>query len=154
MKQLVLSRFVVWLLLVSVLILSVIYAGQKLQLRTIDTAYAVAAKRMLDKANYYKENWVIRKEPESMVIEGKNVQFSPEGWPLPIKEDQLDCRYWLLLLNESEEVFGYSIDNIKSHHLDNGYICSYSYIEQDAIILKLINKKLSVSINLSSRQIN
>jgi len=140
-------RFVLWLLLISTLMVTVLYVGKNLEIKTTDTAYAVATKRMLNKANYYKENWVIQKQPEMMKINGEDIVFSPEGWPLPIKSGIVDCRYWLLLLNENEKVFGYTIKDIKSHHTDDDYICSYSYNVQDAIILKLIDKTLSISIN-------
>lgn len=133
---------------------SVLYVGQKLQVTTVETAYAVAAKRMLNKANYYKENWLIQKRPETMLIEGQQIQFNSEGWPLPIKNDVVDCEYWLLLLNESKDVFGQTFTSIKSNNIENGYICSYFYKEHSAIILKLIDKKLSVSIDLSVVHMN
>ena len=78
-------RFSVWLLLISILMFFVLYVGQKLQVTTVETAYAVAAKRMLNKANYYKENWLIQKRPETMLIEGQQIQFNSEGWPLPTR---------------------------------------------------------------------
>lgn len=144
-------RFAVWLLLVLILTFSVLSVGNKLQVTTMETAYAVAAKRMQNKANFYKENWLIQKRPKTMMVDKKEIQFNSEGWPLPMKDGVVDCDYWLLLLNEGKEVFGHSLDSIKRNNIKNDYICSYSYTEHNVIILKIIDKNLSINIDTSVR---
>lgn len=74
-------RFAVWLLLISILTLSVLSIGNKLQVTTMETAYAVAAKRMLNKANFYKENWLIQKRPETMIVDKKKFNLIQKVGP-------------------------------------------------------------------------
>lgn len=141
-------RFAIWLLLVTILTFSVLYSWQKIQVTTVETAYAVAAKRMLNKANFYKENWLIQKRPELMVIEDQPIQFNSHGWPLPLKNNVVDCEYWLWLLNENNDVFGHELTSVTMKNIENNYICRYSYNEGSGIILKLKDGNLSVSVDL------
>jgi MSHA biogenesis protein MshF len=141
-------KFVIWSVVALLLVVTVLYSGQRLYTRTAQTAFDVAANRMQNKANFYKEHWLLEGRPESLVFDGQHVQFSHQGWPLPYQNDELDCRYWLQILNDSQQVFGYSLQHYSVNNMDNGYICAYGYTEQNAIMVRLIDGTLSVSADL------
>ena len=81
------SRFVIWLLVIVILLLSFIIAWQRVEEEARDSAYLVASKRIIDRASYYKEQWLLAKQPNRLTIESRQLQFSDNGWLMPLTFD-------------------------------------------------------------------
>lgn len=143
-------RFVLWIMVISILLAALLHSGSKLEKATTETAYSVAIKRILDRANQYKENWVLHNHPASLIIDDQPIYFTDEGWPIPYNNEQIDCQHWLILLNESEEVFGHRFESQLLMQSDNDYVCAYYSKDRDAILIKALKRQFSVELNLFS----
>ncbi|OIQ24849.1 MSHA biogenesis protein MshF [uncultured Vibrio sp.] len=142
------SQFVIWLLLVVVLVLSFMLAWQKVDKEATDTAMLVASKRIIERANYYKQEWLLNKQPPKLLIDGEMLTMSRSGWVMPIdQEKQANCLYWLKVLYpenrglESSQVgMVDDVDNMK-------YQCRYTGDGNQVIVIQLVNDKFTVSVD-------
>lgn len=145
-------RFAVWLVLLIGLIAILLNAGKKLELSAKETGYEVSMTRILNKANYYKELWILNKQPQTLIADGDTLYFNSKGWLLPLNQQEFDCQYWFRRLNDKETIFGQPMTHISGEKSENGYVCTYSYKNQNAILLSVDNHNFSVSVRLSSKQ--
>ena len=140
-------RLAVWLVMIIILIMSLLQAVEKLRPEAEDVAYAVAAKRILDRANFYKEHWLVGGTPQSMRVADQLIWFDNKGWPQPLRSEdgRADCRRWLELLHPEEGIFS---DNprYKNESTSIGYQCRYSYYEKKAVVIRLQDGQFSVSV--------
>ncbi|MDG3084794.1 hypothetical protein P7F88_01275 [Vibrio hannami] len=139
-------RFAVWLLVVLLLIFAFLFYWNKVEPEAELTAYSVAKRRMLDWANHYRQVWIVRKYPESSVIEDQQVNFNQYGWVLPGSESQPDCGQWFRLLHPEQDVLGYRYFAIEDASLENGYQCRYIFTERRKIVVTLEGEQFSVEI--------
>lgn len=73
------SRLVLWLVVICVLLLSLLTAVEKLQRDMSETAFQLAGKRMLERAGFYKQQWMLKGQPDQLEIEGLQIIFHPAG---------------------------------------------------------------------------
>ena len=145
------SRWVVWLMVFVALLLAFMVAWKKVDQEASDTALLVASKRMLDRANYYKQQWLLSDQPRSLIIAGRPLHFSQSGWVIPQKiANKTDCNYWLDVLYEERKV----LESFPEEIIDNSYgldfECQYLYSREHAIYVELNHNKFSVSVSFSS----
>lgn len=145
------SRWVIWLVVLLIVLLAFTIAWKKVEREANDTALVVASKRILERANYYKQQWLLSGQPKRLSIEGRSLYFSQSGWVIPQQiADKTDCNYWLGVLYEEKRV----LESLPEEIIDNSegldFSCQYSYSNEHAIYVELNDNKFSVSVSFSS----
>ena len=141
------SRLVIWLLVIVVLLMSFMLAWQSVEHEANDTAFLVASKRMVERASYYKQQWLLFDQKAQFELDGKMLHFSPQGWLQPINEDhEVDCRYWLSSLYPEQRIMGHSPIEINADSIESDYQCYYLYDENRLISISLINSRFSTKV--------
>lgn len=144
------SRFVIWLLAIIIIVMSFLIAWKPVEEEAENTALFLASNRILERANYYKQEWLLKGQLEKLTINRHELTFSESGWALPIQNGKLDCAYWLDLLYPEQQLLG--IDDAESniYKEQNGYRCQYRYVSNMSIILQLKNERFSVNVEFLS----
>lgn len=141
------SRLVIWLLVVVVLLMSFMLAWQNVEHEANDTAFLVASKRMVERASYYKQQWLLSDQKAQIELDGKVRHFSKQGWLEPINEDnEVDCRYWLNTLYPEQRILGQVPIDIDSETSASDYQCRYLYGENRFISISLIHQVFSTKV--------
>lgn len=160
------TRLVIWLLLVVILLMTLMTLWRPVEQRASDTALVVASKRILDRANYYKQEWLLKKQPKRLYLQGKSLQeqtlqekesqeqvvaFSESGWPITIDDQaNIDCVAWLKLLYPEERILEYVPVQINNVSKSDYYLCEYSYTQSVILLMSLKHNRFSVSVGFSS----
>ncbi|WP_114787469.1 MSHA biogenesis protein MshF [Vibrio tetraodonis] len=142
------SRLVLWLVVICVLLLTLLTAVEKLQRDMYETAFQLASKRMLERAGFYKQQWMLKGQPDQLEIEGLQIVFSPSGWLLPTNnENTSSCQSWFKLLYPEQRV----LDEIPQQiieRFDTGYYdCKYVFAQGRQIRVQLVEGKFSIGID-------
>ena len=142
------SRLVLWLVVICVLLLSLLTAVEKLQSDMDETAFQLASKRMLERAGFYKQQWMLKGQPNQLEIEGLKIIFSPNGWLLPKNNNKTSsCQSWFKLLYPEQRV----LDEIPQQiieRFDTGYYdCKYVFAQGRQIRVQLVEDKFSIGID-------
>ncbi|OLQ86963.1 MSHA biogenesis protein MshF [Vibrio panuliri] len=150
-KQIRRSRFAVWLLLIMILVMAFLLAWQKVEQEASSTALVVAGKRILDRANFYKQEWLLAGQPAQLNVQQKFIHYSAKGWPLPQHQtNKVDCGYWMDLLYQEQRVLGTLPKKINDNSTSSDFQCQYFYGNHEAILIGLVDDKFSVSVSFSS----
>ncbi len=150
-KQIERTRLVVWLVVLITLLFAFIVAWQKVEQEASDTALLVASNRIVERANFYKQQWLLAGEPHELTFNHKLIRYSNSGWVKPLNsENKVDCRYWLDLFYEEERVLESLPIKIKDNSKLLGFQCEYFYSREHAINISLIDNKFSVGVSFSS----
>lgn len=137
-------RLAVWVLVFVLLMMTLLFSLRRVEPEASKTAYIVAAKLILENANTYKQNWLVKNQPDHLFVDGQQLRFSKNGWLIPDSEDDTGCDHWLQLLYPEKQVFGDKLLKSKFRLIDEGYICRYNY-SNNVIVIKLLSGKFSVS---------
>ncbi|WP_175579500.1 MSHA biogenesis protein MshF [Vibrio hepatarius] len=141
------SRFVIWLLVVVIVLLSFIIAWQRVEEEARDSAYLVASKRIIERASYYKEQWLLAKQPNRLTIESRQLQFSDNGWLMPLTFDgKVSCEFWLNTLYPTARILESRPIEIVNNSSGDHYQCDYDYGQNRHIVIELINKQFSTRV--------
>ncbi|PJC85561.1 hypothetical protein CSW98_13325 [Vibrio sp. HA2012] len=153
MKDYLLSpRLAIWLVVVLALIAVLLSAIDKVRPKAEQVAAEVVVKQILEKANRYKEFWLVKKRPSSASVFGFDVRFAETGWPLPVKvaQDSVECEYWLELLYPDKRIFTvypqYMNESRYNEDIDPQYQCRYRYQKQQSVVIRLQKGQFSVSL--------
>lgn len=145
------SRLVIWLLVIIILIMSFLLAWQNVEREANDTAFIVASKRVIDRAGYYKQQWLLAGKPSTLKFDGDVLVYSHSGWVTPLNvNQQQDCAYWLEHLYPEKEVLGHEPIEMNSKNIDEGYQCDYLYGQNRFISISLIDKRFSAKVGFFS----
>ncbi|MBU2898769.1 MSHA biogenesis protein MshF [Vibrio hepatarius] len=138
-------RLVIWLVAISILLLSLFSVVEKLQADMGETAFLLASKRIIERAGFYKQQWVLKGQPEQLDIDRQKILFSSNGWVLPIGEDRTSsCQFWFALLYPKQRVLDETpVRVVESSELDN-YRCNYIFAQGKQIQVQLVEGKFSV----------
>lgn len=146
------ARLVIWLLLVIILIMTYSMVWQDVEHQADDAAFAVASKRIVERASYYRQQWLLAKQPTSLTIEQRKVHFSAKGWVLPLNEQgDVDCAYWYRVLYPEERVLRQTPQHISDESDLRGYICHYDYSSDQTIVMSLKNGKFLTKVVFLAR---
>jgi MSHA biogenesis protein MshF len=137
-------RFALWLLLVLLLLMSQLQLWQELEPEAEQAAFAVVSKRMLERANLYKEYWLLNGYPSQAVLEGRKVRFSDAGWVQAPEVDKAGCVEWFSQLHPDQLVFNQNYQKVELFELSFGYQCRYLFDKGRHIDLRLEHNRLSV----------
>lgn len=144
------SRFVIWLLAIIIIVMSFLIVWKPVEEEAENTALFLASKRMLDRANYYKQEWLLKGQLEKLTINHHDLTFSKSGWALPIQDEKLDCAYWLDLLYPEQKLLGMNNSESNIYKEQSIYRCQYRYASNMSIILQLKNERFSVNVEFLS----
>lgn len=145
------SRWVIWLVVLLVILLAFTMAWKKVEREASDTALVVASKRILERANYYKQQWLLSGQPKRLSIEDDSLSFTHNGWVIPQKMPyKTDCRYWLEILYPERKVLESLPKKITDNSSALAFSCHYLYSNEHAIYVELKDNKFSVSVSFSS----
>ncbi|AEH34313.1 MSHA biogenesis protein MshF [Vibrio anguillarum] len=146
------SQFVIWGLIVFVLLMALLSAWQSIEKEANQTALAVASSKIVESANFYKQDWLLKGRPSTLIANGRLLNMSATGWVLPLAENEssIDCRYWLSLLYPDEQLLESKVISIESAHQVNQYQCRYVYSQKQVITIELLRDKFTVSVDFSA----
>ncbi|MDA0128925.1 MSHA biogenesis protein MshF [Vibrio sp. MarTm2] len=142
-------RFSAWLLVVMVLTASFMSAFQKVEIEANDSAFLVASKRIIERASFYKQKWLLQQQPSHLEIDSELLTLSQNGWVLPINEaGDIDCDYWLKVLYPDKQILESLPINIHNHSDGSHYRCDYDYGMNRHVVIDLNYKHFSAKIVL------
>jgi MSHA biogenesis protein MshF len=141
-------RLIVWLFVVIVLTGILLTETEKVRPEAERVAFTIAARQMLEKANRYKESWLLQDRPQSATVFGDKVWFGQRGWPLPLTASggEVDCKFWLALLYPDTKIFAL-YPEYQDQSTDQAYQCRYNYRYGQAVVIRLQQGQLSVSLD-------
>ncbi|AXN04836.1 MSHA biogenesis protein MshF [Vibrio anguillarum] len=146
------SQFVIWGLIVFVLLMALLSAWQSIEKEANQTALAMASSKIVESANFYKQDWLLKGRPSTLIANGRLLNMSATGWVLPLaaNESSINCRYWLSLLYPDEQLLESKVISIESAHQANLYQCRYVYSQKQVITIELLRDKFTVSVDFSA----
>ncbi|MGC7890637.1 MSHA biogenesis protein MshF [Vibrio anguillarum] len=146
------SQFVIWGLIVFVLLMALLSAWKSIEKEANQTALAMASSKIVESANFYKQDWLLKGRPSTLIANGRLLNMSATGWVLPLAENEssIDCRYWLSLLYPDEQLLESKVISIESAHQANQYQCRYVYSQKQVITIELLRDKFTVSVDFSA----
>ena len=155
LRQIERSRFIVWFSLITMLLLAFVLAWQKVDREASDTALLVASKRILEQANVYKQQWLLKKQPGQILINQKFIKYSANGWVTPLNSaNKVDCKYWLDTFYQQERVLESLPIKFEDSSIGSDFQCEYTYSRGQAINISLIDGKFRVGVIFSSEHKN
>ncbi|MEZ8825668.1 MSHA biogenesis protein MshF [Vibrio amylolyticus] len=147
------SQFVIWFLLVVILVLSFMLAWQKVDREATDTALLVASKRIVERASYYKQEWLLNKQPPKLLIDGEILMMSPSGWVVPINQNKkMSCLFWLKVFYPENRGLESSAAAMKEGIGDMNYQCRYTGDDNQVIVIQLVNDRFTVSVDFLTEE--
>ncbi|CAH8227711.1 MSHA biogenesis protein MshF [Vibrio aestuarianus] len=148
------SQFVIWLFLVLILLLSFLFVWKSIEQEANQTAFAVARNRIVESANLYKQNWLLKGQPLILNMDGQQLTMSKAGWVLPLFNNEakdespmLNCQHWLHLLYPDEKVLESRVVAIDAEIETNQYQCRYHYSQKQVITIEILSDKFTVSVD-------
>lgn len=97
------TRFVLWLVLVMVLLTAMFSVWRSMFSDTLDTALEMTRLQLIDRANAYKQEWVLQGRPAHLQIEQAEIPMQ-HGWVFPKLDQGVDCEKVLFLLYPDRKV--------------------------------------------------
>ena len=134
------SRLAIWLLVIVCLMMSFMLVWQNVVKEANQSAFLLASQRIVERASYYKQQWLLSGQQNEITIEGRTLNYTSMGWIKPLGDrQQVDCSYWLDILYPQHEVLGNRPSQIENQIIDNGYHCNYLYSNNRLISITLID---------------
>ncbi|KAB0463383.1 MSHA biogenesis protein MshF [Vibrio kanaloae] len=141
------SRFAVWSVVILFLIVGLLSAWEAVEEEAANTALIVASKRIVEQANLYKQQYLLKGNKQQNSSE-QSKAYSQTGWLMPIQGESRDCRYWLSQLYPQESILGLSSPSIEDKSDNIQFHCRYHYSEQYQIDILLKKERFSVKANI------
>lgn len=143
------SRLVIWLLLLTFLVMSFLFAWQAVEQQASKSALQLANQRINERASYYKQQWLLAKQPTSLKIGSQRLNYTNTGWVTPVNhQSQVDCQHWLELLYPETELLGSQPLEITNESIVGHYRCLYHYNHNGFISISLIDNHFSAKVGL------
>lgn len=141
------SRTAIWAVVILVLIFAFMGAWRSVEEEATNTAVVVASKRILERANYYKQQRLLN---GSAGIDefGQPFSYSKSGWLLPLSHAKRDCSFWLSYLYPERRVLGIGQPEVIDMSDKDGIYCRYQYTEKYQIDVLFSQGRFSVKANI------
>ncbi|MFA0133810.1 MSHA biogenesis protein MshF [Vibrio splendidus] len=141
------SRFVIWSVVILFLIIGLISAWETVEEEATNTALIVASKRILEQANLYKQQYILKGNQLKKDSEQSRV-YSRTGWVKPIQGADRDCDYWLEQLYPQQSILGLSSPSVEDKSDNIQFHCLYHYSDKYQIDILLKKERFSVRANI------
>lgn len=149
------SRLITWLLVVMVLTLSLLLAWQNVEVKANDSAFLLATQRVVERASYFKQQWLLAKRNTPLEIDGRVLNYTNSGWIEPLDSDrQNSCIFWLEVLYPEKEILGKEPWKIVDDSTGTSYSCSYFYQQDRVFTINLIGNKFSAKVGFLAESHN
>ncbi|QEO44407.1 MSHA biogenesis protein MshF [Vibrio tarriae] len=136
------ARFVLWLVLVVVLFMAMFSVWRSMFSDTLQTALYMARLQMTDRANTYKQEWVLQGRPAHLQIEQAEIPMQ-HGWIFPKIDQGVDCEKVLFLLYPDRKVLDW-LPKVTATHRVHGYLCHYQYGDVVQIDVELKDRYFAI----------
>lgn len=139
-------RVAIWLAVIVALLAFLSFNWNKIDQQAENTTFEVVVGQMSERANSYRQQWLVNKQPDVLSVAEQIVHFDHNGWVKPINGNQVDCDWWLTILYPNLG-WGY-VDIPKSTLKSDGlvYRCRYQFDNSKILDLTLSDKKLAITV--------
>ncbi len=141
------SRFVIWTVVILFLVIGLLSAWETVEEEATNTAFIVASKRILEQANLFKQQYLLKGIKRENDSESSKV-YSRTGWIMPIQGTKRDCNYWLDQLYPQGNILGLSSPSVEDKSDNIHFHCSYHYSDKYQIDVLLESERFSVKANI------
>ncbi|MDD1829228.1 MSHA biogenesis protein MshF [Photobacterium sp. ZSDE20] len=141
------SRFVIWTVVILFLVIGLLSAWETVEEEATNTAFIVASKRILEQANLFKQQYLLKGTKRENDSESPKV-YSRTGWIMPIQGSDRDCNYWLDQLYPQGSILGLSSPSVEDKSDNIQFHCSYYYGDKYQIDVLLKDERFSVKANI------
>lgn len=149
------SKLITWLLVVIVLILSLLLTWRNVEVKVNDSAFLLATQRVVERASYFKQQWLLAKRKTPLEIDGKVLNYTNSGWVKPSDRDnQQSCDFWLDVLYPEKEILGKKPTRMTDESEGANYSCSYFYQRNRVVTISLIGNKFSAKVGFLAESQN
>ncbi|MDC5847640.1 MSHA biogenesis protein MshF [Vibrio europaeus] len=136
------SRFAIWLLVIVCLIMSFTLVWQSVVKEANQSAFLLASQRIVERASYYKQQWLLSGQQNEITIEGRTLNYTSMGWIKPLGDRlHVDCLLWLDTLYPQHEVLGNKPVAVENKTTANNYHCDYLYSDDRLISITLMDNR-------------
>ncbi|NVD07585.1 MSHA biogenesis protein MshF [Vibrio sp. JPW-9-11-11] len=137
-------RGVIWLLVLITLLMSFILMWQRIEQQANRSALQLVSQRITERASFYKQQWLLAKQPRQLELGQLRLNYTNMGWVKPINTlQQPDCQYWLEVLYPEQEIMGTVPTKIVNESIAGSYRCLYLYSEDRFVAISLIKNDFS-----------
>ncbi len=141
------ARFIIWLLIVVILLLSFFTIWQNVEREARDSAFLLATQRITERAVHYRQRWLLAEQPQTLSIGTHEIRFSRSGWAVPLASNgQVECQYWFEILYPESKVLGAPIIGIVNRTEGSDYSCDYDFGGSHRIVIGLKHKYFSADV--------
>ncbi len=141
------SRFVIWTVVILFLVIGLLSAWETVEEEATNTALIVASKRILEQANLFKQEYLLKGAKRESDSESPKA-YSRTGWIMPVQDSKRDCNYWLDLLYPQGSILGLSSPGIEDKSDNINFHCIYHYGDKYHIDILLERERFSVKANI------
>ncbi|CAH7000230.1 MSHA biogenesis protein MshF [Vibrio chagasii] len=141
------SRFVIWTVVILFLTIGLLSAWESVEEDATNTALIVASKRILEQANLFKQQYLLKGAEQKSNSEYPK-SFSRTGWIMPIQDSEVDCNYWLDELYPPKSILGLNSPRVEDQSDNKQFYCSYHYGDKYQIDILLKSERFSVKANI------
>ncbi|EJL6266705.1 MSHA biogenesis protein MshF [Vibrio cholerae] len=143
------TRFVLWLVLVMVLLTAMFSVWRSMFSDTLDTALEMTRLQLIDRANAYKQEWVLQGRPAHLQIEQAEIPMQ-HGWVFPKLDQGVDCEKVLFLLYPDRKVLDW-LPRVIAIQRANGYQCRYQYGDMVQLDVELKDRYFAINASFLMR---
>lgn len=140
-------RRVVWGIVVLFLTFSFMGKWREVEKEALNTSVVVASKRMLERANYYKQHYLLGSYVTEKTMES-SFSYSDSGWLVPIERSDSACKLWLEKLYPEQRILNVARPETFDMSSSDEVYCRYEYTEQYQIDVLLSGGQFSVKVNM------
>ncbi|MCL9780529.1 hypothetical protein M9194_03655 [Vibrio sp. S4M6] len=138
-------KLALWLFIVMILIASFFSYWQSIDSQINATSVVIAKKLIIDRASFYRQEWLLKSKPTSILVNGEVLHFSQHGWLLPISDDgSSNCMIWIELLSPESVSEKGSAVKLSESDFDDQYFCQYQSLNNESVTIQLRGESFEV----------
>lgn len=146
------SRLAMWLVVIISLVMSFLLVWQSVVREANQSAMLLATQQVVERANYFKQQWLLAGQNTSLTIEKRRLNYTEMGWVKPINDSQqVDCQMWLDTLYPQHQILGQQVVAIENQTIGDGYLCLYNYGDDVFISISLIDNNFIARAGFSTQ---
>lgn len=135
-----------WFLVIGILLIGLLQAWPPIQAALERTALELANREIIERANDYKQLWLLENQPSDLQWQGQRLTFSVTGWVLPTQVDGKRCTQLLNWLYPKQHILQKKLQ-VEEQPIPQGYQCELYYTQAQFIKITLQNNSFSSTIS-------
>ena len=137
----------IWLSSIVILLMTLMTAWQSVEEEATNTAVIVTSKRMLERANLFKQQYLLYGK-KNIAEASDEIHYSNTGWLLPIVEGNRSCDFWLAQLYPKKQILGVGEPIIEDMSDKTQFHCRYHYTNKYQIDVLLNQERFNIKANI------